>query len=326
MSILLSFIIPAYNIATKVERCLRSIARLPLDKQEMEVVVIDDASTDDTANVCERLLTELGLPHTVATQVKGGQATGRNRGLAIAQGRYVWMVDGDDEVVPEGLQQLRKVLTSPEKYDMVTFNHDEVHPDDTCPVCLFAEQQVLTSIEFLRQSRGGSYLWDKIYRREAIRGVRFIDGLTHIEDMGFNVHALAQIRKVLCLPVTGYRYYRSPKAPLAGEAFRTERKKANDDSVAVYQSLYDLRNLSTGELRSILDEKLNFEVIAHLYYVFRYDSVTDLKHYVACYRGMGFFPLQKTHNRRADLFRMLVNHTNLLLAAQWLRIKLHHLC
>lgn len=320
MSILLSFIIPAYNIATKVERCLRSIARLPLDKQEMEVVVIDDASTDDTANVCERLLTELGLPHTVATQVKGGQATGRNRGLAIAQGRYVWMVDGDDEVVPEGLQQLRKVLTSPEKYDMVTFNHDEVHPDDTCPVCLFAEQQVLTSIEFLRQSRGGSYLWDKIYRREAIRGVRFIDGLTHIEDMGFNVHALAQIRKVLCLPVTGYRYYRSPKAPLAGEAFRTERKKANDDSVAVYQSLYDLRNLSTGELRSILDEKLNFEVIAHLYYVFRYDSVTDLKHYVACYRGMGFFPLQKTHNRRADLFRMLVNHTNLLLAAQWLRI------
>lgn len=319
MPTLLSFIIPAYNIASKVERCLRSIARLPLDKEEMEVVVIDDASTDDTAAVCEQLLTELGLPHTVMTQPKSGQATGRNRGLTIARGQYVWMVDGDDEVVLEGLQQLRKVLTSPEKYDMVTFNHDEVHPDDTCPVCLFAEQQVLAGIEFLRQSRGGSYLWDKIYRREAIRGVRFIDGLTHIEDMCFNVHALAQIRKVLCLPVTGYRYYRSPKAPLAGEAFRTERKKANDDSFAVYQSLYDLRNLSTGELRSILDEKLNFEVIAHLYYVFRYDTVAELRYYVTNYKVMGIYPMHKTSNWKANVFRLLVNHPNLLFTVKQIR-------
>lgn len=319
MSILLSFIIPAYNIATKVERCLRSIAQLPLDKQEMEVVVIDDASTDDTATVCERLLIELGFPHTVLTQPKGGQATGRNRGLAIAQGRYVWMVDGDDEVVPEELQHLREVLTSEEHFDLVTFNHDEVHPNDIYHARIFLEQQVMRGIEFLHQSRGGSYLWDKIYRREAIKNVRFIEGLTHIEDMCFNVHALAQIQKVLCLPVTGYRYYRSPKAPLTGDAFRAERKKANDDSFAAYQSLYDLRNLSTGELRSILDEKLNFEVIAHLYYVFRYDTVAELRYYVTNYKVMGIYPMHKTSNWKANVFRLLVNHPNLLFTVKQIR-------
>lgn len=322
----LSFIIPVYNIAIKVERCLRSISLTPLDRADYEVIVVDDASIDGTAAVCERMLSEMNISHNVVIQTKGGQATGRNRGLAMAQGNYVWMVDGDDEIMVKNLKQLREILNSPEQYDLVTFNHDEVQPNSTCPVCLFAEQQEMSGIALLRQSRGGSYLWDKIYRREAIRGVQFIDGLTHIEDMCFNVHALARMQKVLCLPVTGYRYYRFPKTPLTGDAFRAERKKANDDSFAVYQSLYKLRNESRGELRSILEEKLNFEVIAHLYYVFSYDTMADLKHYVNCYRDMGFFPLQKTNNRRADLFRMLANHTNLLLATRWLMIKLHHLC
>ncbi len=94
---IVSVVIPAYRHATFVRRAVRSALdqRLP---GGCEVIVVNDGSPDDTAAVL-RDLAEAGTIRYIE-QANAGQAAARNRGLAMAQGRYVAFLDDDDEWPP----------------------------------------------------------------------------------------------------------------------------------------------------------------------------------------------------------------------------------
>ncbi len=94
---LTSFIIPAYNASNTIVRCLDSIYTLGLSEQEFEVICIDDCSKDNTIAVVE----EYAQQHTNITLLRQAenhrQGAARNRGVAIAKGKYIVYVDSDDE-------------------------------------------------------------------------------------------------------------------------------------------------------------------------------------------------------------------------------------
>lgn len=103
---LVSFIIPSYNSANTVKRCLDSIYALPLEKSEFEVIFVDDCSTDDTVEIAQNYCAE---NHEGATNLillrqaqNNRQGAARNRGLSIARGVYICFVDSDD-AVKEGI-------------------------------------------------------------------------------------------------------------------------------------------------------------------------------------------------------------------------------
>ena len=98
-----SIIIPAYNAEAYLQRCLDSI--FSQEFEDYEVVVINDGSTDDTAE----LLVQYAAGHTnlrVITQSNQGMATARNRGIDKAKGEYILFVDSDDELMPHALSNL----------------------------------------------------------------------------------------------------------------------------------------------------------------------------------------------------------------------------
>lgn len=105
-----SFIIPAYNAAGTLPRCLQSIYHLPFLETEFEVVVVDDCSTDDTVKVCE----EYSKAHAnflLIRQEKNHKAgAARNRGLSAARGEYIQFVDADDEIGDEFTEVLNGAL------------------------------------------------------------------------------------------------------------------------------------------------------------------------------------------------------------------------
>lgn len=107
--ILLSFIIPAYNASSTIVRALDSIYALPLQKEDFEVIVVDDCSTDDTLSVLQ-LYAGKHLNMCVFHQEKNHrQGAARNWGVREARGEYVMFVDADD-MVEEGVQlALKKV-------------------------------------------------------------------------------------------------------------------------------------------------------------------------------------------------------------------------
>ena len=95
----ISVVIPTYNCASLLPRAIRSAydQTLPPD----EVVVVNDGSTDDTAEVLERLARELPANFVYENKPNGGEASGRNRGLELAKGDFVAFIDQDDVWRPD---------------------------------------------------------------------------------------------------------------------------------------------------------------------------------------------------------------------------------
>ncbi len=99
-SLSVSFIIPAYNAADTIERCLDSIYALSLKREEFEVIVIDDCSSDNTVKIIEDL--EIENLMLLCQKKNHRQGAARNRGIKVANGEYICFVDSDD-VVTEGI-------------------------------------------------------------------------------------------------------------------------------------------------------------------------------------------------------------------------------
>lgn len=99
---LVSFIIPAYNASNYILRCLDSIYNLELTMDEFEVIIVDDCSVDNTCDVVEayKNRNSFDRPNLILLRqlVNQRQGAARNRGVSLAQGKYIVYVDSDDEV------------------------------------------------------------------------------------------------------------------------------------------------------------------------------------------------------------------------------------
>ena len=126
--------------------------------------------------------------------------------------------------------------------------------------------------------------------------------------MCFNVHALININLVLCLTSIGYKYYRYTKPKLKKEDLLREREKANVDSFNAYKSIYDLAHNVDENTQKILYKILRFEILAHLYSIFKNDKYPILKKYIELYKNMGLYPCVKVNNFKADIFRLMINN------------------
>lgn len=90
---LISVIVPVYNAQDYVERCVRSLMKQTY--QNLEIILIDDGSTDDSLDICGKLKMEDGRIR-VFSQPNRGVGAVRNLGLSLAQGAYLAFVDSDD--------------------------------------------------------------------------------------------------------------------------------------------------------------------------------------------------------------------------------------
>ena len=120
----LSVIIPVYNGAKTIVRCLDSLVTIPDAMTALEIIVINDGSQDETLEV----LADYQAQHPeqtirVVTQTNQGQSAARNKGLEVARGAYVWFVDADDWVDSTAAAYLLSLIAeeSYESYDMLCF-------------------------------------------------------------------------------------------------------------------------------------------------------------------------------------------------------------
>ena len=105
--VLVSIIIPIYNVEKYIGDCIRSIAGQTL--QEFEVILVDDESKDTSVSIAEALLRQLSISFLTIHQKNQGQGVARNNGIAAATGEYVVCVDPDDTIAPDYLESLYMV-------------------------------------------------------------------------------------------------------------------------------------------------------------------------------------------------------------------------
>lgn len=119
---LYSIIIPVYNREKVIERALHSVKAQTY--RPVEIIIIDNNSSDSTLNVCHKLKEELEeetMNITISSETKKGANAARNMGIRLCKGEYITFLDSDDEMLPEKIEQINFVVQS-NKPDLIVTN------------------------------------------------------------------------------------------------------------------------------------------------------------------------------------------------------------
>ncbi|MAD79284.1 MAG: hypothetical protein CMJ50_00360 [Planctomycetaceae bacterium] len=117
----LSIIIPTYNYGHFVARAVESAVAA----NEHEIIVLDDGSTDNTAEVLRPFQGRIRYVH----QANGGPSAARNRGIDEARGSYLLFLDADDALMPRALSRFEQRLSVDSNLDMLFGGYRSVAPD-----------------------------------------------------------------------------------------------------------------------------------------------------------------------------------------------------
>jgi glycosyltransferase involved in cell wall biosynthesis len=257
----LSIVMPVYNVAAYLPRCLESLAALnpPPD----EIIVVDDGSTDD----CPRILAEFAprLPQMrVIRQENGGLSAARNTGLDAARGTYLAFVDSDDFVEPDAYAEAIATAER-EQLDMVLFNaryHYEGRQPDR-PIYPDAPATgIVPGSEWLRlRLKAGRFLhmvWLHLYRRDFIEAnrFRFVPRLIH-EDVIWTTQVLLAARRLAYLPRIAVNY-RIPIRTATPAARQKRLETVVDSSILNARTQAELaaRVATDAELHALLCHQL----------------------------------------------------------------------
>lgn len=123
-----SFLVCTFNVAPFVEEAIRSA--LAQTDVSLEVVVIDDASKDDTANIVERIAQEDPRVRLIRRTENGGISVARNQAIREARGTWMAILDGDDIVLPERSRRMIDIGIA-NGADVVGDNYERVEEDGT---------------------------------------------------------------------------------------------------------------------------------------------------------------------------------------------------
>ena len=105
-----SVLMPCWNAAASVERALASV--LDAEERSIQVVVVDDASTDDTAGVVRAVAERDPRVELVVAPENGGASAARNLGLPLVRGEWLTFLDSDDRLLPGGLDALHRAAVA----------------------------------------------------------------------------------------------------------------------------------------------------------------------------------------------------------------------
>ena len=177
---MISVIIPAYNRAHTLRRAIESVLRQTV--QELEVIVVDDASTDASAEIARGV--EDPRVRCITQPGNAGPSVARNTGIMAAQGDYVAFLDSDDEWLPEHLADSLAFLRE-HAADGVFGSFFKVdHEGQMKPSLCKTRSEELPMVEYILSAarRGDARSSTFVFRRDAIRAILFDPELRLHED------------------------------------------------------------------------------------------------------------------------------------------------
>lgn len=157
--VIASIIMPAFNAAAYIDGALESA--LQQTEQQIEILVIDDCSTDDTRDRVHAAAARDGRVRLLRMEANGGPGAARNRGLAIARGEWIALLDADDRMLPDRIRSLVAVAEEHEA-DVVADNlllcreNSLKPPLPLIPSTVLPEPRKLTAAELVERNTGGS--------------------------------------------------------------------------------------------------------------------------------------------------------------------------
>lgn len=242
---LVSIIVPIYNVEKYLEKCVCSI--LNQDYNNLEVILVNDGSTDKSLEICERLQKKDNRIKII-NQKNLGVSAARNNGFYYSKGDYICFIDSDDIIEIDMVSTLVKLLQENE-CEVANCNIHIIEKDKT-------ERNFYTNknIKIYNSSELKKYFllgkvshacWDKMYKREVLEKVNFVLNSTS-EDRYFCWKLYKTINKMVVTSKVGYHYIRknensitSRPLSLKNISIIEEALNVKNDVLLHYPELYD---------------------------------------------------------------------------------------
>ena len=202
----ISIIIPVYNIAEYLPRCLDSV--LAQTYTNLEIILVNDGSTDDSARVIDEYAGKDSRIVVIHKENSGVSDT-RNKGIDVATGDFIGFVDGDDYIEPEMFEFL---LDNAKKYnaDISHCGYQMVFPSRVDYYYNTGKKLIQDNKQGLIDLLNGKLVepspCNKLYKREVIKDVRMPLNIKNNEDYLFNVKAFVNSKKSVFEDKALYHY------------------------------------------------------------------------------------------------------------------------
>lgn len=204
----ITVIIPVYNIMEYLPRCVHSVTAQTY--QNLEILLVDDGSTDGTGELCDQLSCE-DSRIKVFHKENGGSSSARNLGLSEMTGEYVGFVDSDDFIEPDMYEKLYQGMEQTGAC-IAQVGRDEIDEQGKLMPAICTPPKEATRIsskDFLREllmHRGDCSFCTKLFRGELLKGRQFPVGKLN-EDFHLLVQMLVDGEEILSLPDIGYHVF-----------------------------------------------------------------------------------------------------------------------
>lgn len=216
MKKIISVIIPCYNVENLIDRCLDSIEKQTIGIDNLEIILVDDASTDKTWSKIEAF--EQRYPESVMAihcDENGRQGTARNIGMQYASAKYIAFIDSDDWIEEDMLESLYQPMTSHD-YDFTACGFWRDKADGSL---LISRNEGSGDKHFIidNDSKRGTFImcmsagltaWGKLYRRSFLldNDIYFLEKCAY-EDRFFILLVYLYAKDVLVIDNRCYHYF-----------------------------------------------------------------------------------------------------------------------
>lgn len=235
---IISVIVPVYNVENYIERSIKSVVnQKPFSENKVEIIIVDDGSTDSSPKICDRLSKEYAMINVVHKK-NGGVANARNEGIKLAGGRYIQFLDPDDELEPEVCEAIISSLKNEPDVLICRYNETDTKTGIKTECNYTLNENAVSSLShgaLLEELISGRlyqwYSWLYVINSDFLkRNNLYFKNLRCCEDAVWVPEVLYKAKKADYLSLPVYNYYINRSESLTK---KTDEKTYNDKIKAI---------------------------------------------------------------------------------------------
>ena len=248
---ILSIIIPVYNVSRYLSKCLDSILNQDIAYKDYEIIVVNDGSTDNSGEIAQEYANKYSNIRLIS-QDNQGLSGARNTGISVARGEYIQFVDSDDFLEPNMLGKLLNRVQR-DKLDVQRFNYQNVNenyevfePNKESRPYMDYSDSICNGEEFLNERLGyACYAWQFLIRTSLVKECFFKEHIL-FEDTQWTPRILFKANRVSSTPTIVYNYLSRTGSITKSESL-SKKKGLVESKLSLIKDLQDQMRICSDQ-------------------------------------------------------------------------------
>lgn len=243
-NLLISIIIPVYNVDKYLNQCLDSLLIQSMI-DNIEVICVNDGSNDNSLNILKSYENKF-KNFVILNQKNAGVSNARNNGLEIAQGKYISFLDSDDYIIKKNYFELIMTKLESCHSDIMILNHHILDSNNfISEISCKKKEKIYTPKEYILIDGGRRFtvvVWDKIFRKNYLKDInfKFEENIYHEDDEAI-IRLFYYAEKVIHFNISGY-VYRIRSGSVMNQKKNLKHFKGYLKILNTYSMFYEIEN------------------------------------------------------------------------------------